>query len=198
VLSPLGFALVAASFALPFVAARYDGDLEQFARTWHGVDLTIGGTARVHLAQLNWDAGLRQYVMRDVSTEMAPMLQGSANFMPGQPAFIAAIVAIAAGMLAEVLAGGRSRVFMSATAGILAAVALVLGEWLVMLRLDRGLAGPVPVPAYGFWLALSLLVLLAVANTVAAYGFRAVRQAAADARMPPHSGGTSPPSGLAS
>ena len=74
VLSPLGFALVAASFALPFVAARYDGDLEQFAQTWHGVDLTIGGTARVHLAL--WDAGLRQYVMRDVSTEMAPMLQG--------------------------------------------------------------------------------------------------------------------------
>jgi hypothetical protein len=177
VLSPLGFALVAASFALPFVAARYDGDLEQFAQTWHGVDLTIGGTARVHLAL--WDAGLRQYVMRDVSTEMAPMLQGLSNFMPGQPAFIAAIVAVAAGMLAEVLAGGRSRVFMSAAAGILAAVALVLGEWLVIRRLDRGLAGLVPVPAYGFWLALSLLVLLAVANTVAAYRFRAVRPAAA-------------------
>jgi hypothetical protein len=111
---------------------------------------------------------------------------------------IPAIVAVAAGILAAVLAGARSRVFMSAMASIFAAGALVLGEWLVMLRLDRGLAGLVPVPAYGFWLALVLLVLLAVANTVAAYGFRGVRQAAADARVPAHSGGTSPPSGLAS
>jgi hypothetical protein len=117
---------------------------------------------------------LRQYAIDDIR------YPGRSRHAPVIPA----IVAVAAGILAAVLAGARSRVFMSAMAGILAAGALVLGEWLVMVRLDPGLAGLVPVPAYGFWLALVLLVLLAVANTVAAYGFRGVRQAAADARVP--------------
>lgn len=166
-LAPVGFAVVAFCYALPFAALRLDDQAFHLAQTFSGRDLVIGGRSRPHIEALLGDPAAGMEVLP--SSEIPPYLGGGGVTASAQPAFMVAIVLIIAGLAAAILAGDRMRAVVSAVAGSGAAAAMGLGAWLFLHPAGDpfGLA-PVFrfVPAYGFWLALVLLVGLAADGLV--------------------------------
>ncbi len=176
-LSPVGFALVAVLFALPFGALRYedraDGEtLARAAQTWHGVDLVIGGSARVHLEEKLWDETQHRYVLQDVTA--APELQvfvGRRLRVPAQPAAVGAALLVLAGLVVELSTVRRFWMVVSTLLAFTAVGALVLGHWLVTLDLQHRYHFQPSVtsrPAYGFWLASGVLLVLGGVNALVA------------------------------
>jgi hypothetical protein len=182
-LSPLGFLLVGACFLLPFVALRQNTADYRVALTWHGVDIAEGGDGRTHFEEKLWDEQRREYVMTDISADIAQWVASgqTPTRIHAQPALIAAMVLALAGLLVPALAGLWSAARLAALAslaGFACAIALVVGQWLAMQQLTqtyswfRGYVGS----AYGFWLAFGGLVALGSTNAVMAYRASACRQ----------------------
>jgi hypothetical protein len=170
-LAPVGFAVVAFCYALPFAALRLDDQIFRLAQTFSGRDLVIGGKSRPHVEAVLGDSGGMVVVP---SSEIPPSLGGEGVTIDAQPAFMVAIVLVVAGLAAAILAGDRVRALVSALAGAGAAAAMGLGAWR-LLRPGGSPFGLAPelrfVPAYGFWLALVLLVGLAVDGLVLSLRF---------------------------
>jgi hypothetical protein len=161
-LAPVGFSVVAFCYGLPFAALRLDDPAFHLAQTFSGRDLVIGGRSRPHIEALLGDPATMDVLP---SSEIPPYLGGAGVAVHAQPAFMVAIVLVIAGLAAAILAGDRMRAVVSAVAGSGAAAAMGLGAWL-FLHPSGDPFGLAPVfrfvPAYGFWLALALLVGLAV------------------------------------
>jgi hypothetical protein len=165
-LAPVGFAVVAFCYGLPFAALRAGDSGFRLAQTFSGRDLVIGGKSRPYAEALLGDPGGMSVLP---PSEIPPSLGGDGVTADAQPAFMVAIVLVVAGLAAAILAGDRVRAIVSAVAGAGAAVAMGLGAW-VFLNPEGSPFGLSPivrfVPAYGFWLALVLLVGLAVDGLV--------------------------------
>lgn len=71
---------------------------------------------------------------------------------------------VLAGLLSGVLAGERVQALVAAVAGLGAAACLAVAETRAV-----DFTGPYTAPEYGFWLALSGLTALGVANAVHAF-----------------------------
>jgi len=183
--SPFGFVLAGLCFFLPFVTFGTADETMRASATWLGTDLTVGGEARLHLEELLWDEHLHRNTMQDVTAELAPLTRSSLKeplFVPGQPAFIAAVVLVLLGVLAWLLVGVRARAWTAGVAGLAGAAVLAVGAGLALLRIARFTATSTvhPVLGYGFWLAAGLLVLLGAGNAVAAYRLRRPAEALGD------------------
>jgi hypothetical protein len=180
-LSPLGFALVGLCFLLPFVVAGTGDDGGRVALEWRGGLLAVGGTPTQHTELLLWDQRRRAYVMQDVSDEVGEQRLPPWSRVPAQPAVMAAVVLVVAGVLAGVPATAAARAAMAGAAGSGAAGALAVGQWLAFRRIapDAKAVDWVATIGYGWWLAIGLAVALALANAVAWYFLRAGRRAAA-------------------
>jgi hypothetical protein len=170
-LAPVGFAVVAFCYALPFAALRLDDQIFRLAQTFSGRDLVIGGKSRPHIDTMLGDPAATVVLP---SSEIPPSLGGEGVTIDAQPAFMVAIVLVVAGLAAAILAGDRVRALVSAVAGAGAAAAMGLGAWLLPRAGGSpfGLASELRfAPAYGFWLALVLLVGLAVDGLVLSLRF---------------------------
>ena len=169
-LAPVGFAVVAFCYGLPFAALRVDDPDFRLAHTFSGRDLVIGGDSRPYL-----EVGGAALPASDIP----PSLGGDGVTADAQPAFMVAIVLVVAGLAAAILAGDRVRATVSAVAGACAVVAMGLGAW-VFLHPAGSPFGLAPifrfVPAYGFWVALVLLVGLAVDGLVLSLRFSRSRE----------------------
>ena len=74
------------------------------------------------------------------------------------------------GVLSVVPAGVRTRRVLATVAGLAGAAALTLGEWLAARHVGHAYPTHPPVLwAYGFWLALALLLALGTVNAVLLY-----------------------------
>jgi len=170
-LAPVGFGVVAFCYGLPFAALRLDDPTIHLAQTFSGRDLIIGGKSRPHMEAMLGDPGAMVVLP---SSEIPPFLGGDGVTAEAQPVFMVAIVLVVAGLAAAILAGDRVRAIVSAVAGAGAAAAMGLGAW-VFLHPAGSPFGLVEVfrfvPAYGFWLALALLVGLAVDGLVLSLRF---------------------------
>jgi hypothetical protein len=175
-LAPVGFAVVALCYGLPFAALRAGDQDFRLAQTFSGRDLVIGGKSRPYAEALLGDPRGMSVVP---PSEIPPYLGGDGVTADAQPAFMVAIVLVVAGLAAAILAGDRVRAMVSAVAGAGAAVAMSLGAW-VFLHPAGSPFGLAPifrfVPAYGFWLALVLLVGLAVDGLVLSLRFSRSRE----------------------
>jgi hypothetical protein len=159
----IGFAVTAAFLALPFAAIRLTGNGYMMAETWSGLALTLRLASQPHLEEGVWDQSRRAFVMQDISAAyVSAHIQGLV--LPVQWGFIVAAVLIVAGLSAEILAG-RWRARMQTVAGFGAAAALTIGELVVRRSVHAPRFDNIePVPTYGFWLALGLLVALGLAG----------------------------------
>jgi hypothetical protein len=161
-LAPVGFAVVAFCYGLPFAALRLDETDFRLAQTFSGRDLVIGGKSRPYAEATLLDP---HTLSPFPPSEIPPYLGGDGVTIDAQPAFMVAIVLVVAGLAAAILAGDRVRAIVSAVAGAGAAAAMGLGAWHLLNPVGSpfGLAPVLRfVPAYGFWMALVLLVGLAV------------------------------------
>jgi hypothetical protein len=179
-LAPVGFAVAVVCFALPFAAWRIADPTIEFAQTWSGLTLALGGRSRSHLVQLARDptTGALEWHGDD---PIPVQFGGDAGIrISAQPAFMVAVVLVIAGVAAIILAGERTRAIVSAVAAVAAAVALSAGEW-VFLRDGQSRLPALPVrtdayqAAYGFWVVLFLLVVLAVDGVARAIHYSRVR-----------------------
>jgi hypothetical protein len=174
----IGFAATAALLALPFAAVRKVGYGFSEAQTWSGLALTMRLASRPHLEELIWDQSRRAYVMQDVTAAYVPQAHIPGLVLPVQWAFIVAAVLIVAGLSAEILSGRRWPTVVQMVAGFGAAAAITIGELVALRSLPR-YPFDESVPAYGFWLALCLLVMLGLANLVTFLSSRDRRNAPA-------------------
>ena len=172
-LAPVGFAVVAVCFALPFAAWRIADPTIDFAQTWSGLTLALGGRSRSHLVELVRDPTTGAYEWHS-DDPIPPEFGGDAGIqIRAQPAFMVAVVLVVAGVAAIILASEGVRSIVSAVAAVGAAVAVSVGEW-VFLRHGQSLMPVFPTQtdayqaSYGFWVVLSLLVLLAADGVIRA------------------------------
>lgn len=171
-LAPLGFAVVAICFALPFAAWRISDPTIDFAQTWSGLMLALGGRSRPHLLESVGDPASGTQMWRN--DPIPAQFGGDEGIqVSAQPAFMVAVVLVVAGVAAIILAGERIRSIVTAVVGLGAAVSVSVGEW-TFLRHGQSQVPVVPTQtdayqaSYGFWVVLSLLVLLAVDGVIRA------------------------------
>jgi hypothetical protein len=159
----IAFGVTVALLALPFAAVRRTGNDYMEAQTWSGLALTLRRASRPHLEELIWDQQRRAYVMHDFGAVYGV----PGVVLPVQWGFIVAAVLIVAGLCAEILAGVRWRAAVQMVAGFGAGAALTIGELVLHSSVRTPLFDKIePVPAYGFWLTLGLLVTLGFAGLV--------------------------------
>ena len=122
-LAPVGFAVVAFCYGLPFAALRLDDSTLHLAQTFSGRDLVIGGKSRAHVESMLEEHGPMQVLP---NSEIPPYLGGDGVTVGAQPAFMVAFVLVVAGLAAAILAGDRVRAIVSAAAGAWGAAAMGL------------------------------------------------------------------------
>src|SRR5262245_65945089 len=105
-LAPVGFAVVAFCYGLPFAAMRIEDPLLRLAQTFSGRDLVIGGKSRPHLEDVLEPSG--PMLVRPPS-EIPTYLGGDGITIEAQPAFMVAFILTVAGLAAAILAGDRVR-----------------------------------------------------------------------------------------
>ncbi len=191
---PVCFALAAACFFLPFGAVRGDEVIQgrvvsRAAETWHGVDLVVGGNTRPHLEEVTGDP--RRDPLRDVTDEPTIRLLFPAVPLPPQPTTIAAAVLILAGFGVEMTTERRAWMVVSAALALGAAGALAFTHLVVAteLRHRYQIHGDTSIPpAYGFWLAVGVLLGLAAGNVLVARFAPGRVPGQVDLRGPEHEG----------
>jgi hypothetical protein len=189
-LSPTGFALVGLCFLLPFVTVSCDAKQGPIGTaTYSGRDLVAGGrpalemSDRLRRAAESEAAGHPETASNPPPTEA---IRGKLTPLGGQPFLTISLVLVVAGLAATAIPRPWFAALVRGGVAVLSAVFLIGGEILAgraaRARMDAdltpliGAAGTDPArqsgvaigtaPAYGFWLALALLLALAVAGGV--------------------------------
>lgn len=170
-LSPAGYLLVALLFWLPFVGVDFDSPLTRGRAGWSGVDVIVGGNATTSLKIIWYVEGdelrtepttMEAYYGEDRASQFLPH-----RFLHSQALAIAAAIMVLAGLLSGVLAGERVQASVAAVAGLGAAMCVAIAQARAV-----DFTGPYTGAEYGFWLALSALMALGVANAVHAIRLR--------------------------
>jgi hypothetical protein len=188
VLNPLLFGLVGLLFVLPFAVVAIEPEEEQLliTETWFGADLVVGpARGQPRMVVTEFDGTVHDLRGSELKQLQGGMINPDESLvLPRQPALMVAALGVLAGVLAGLLPGVRTRRRVSVVAASISVGALAIGLWLLLSQLQRQFGTHLPYLSYrpgsGYWLAVSLLVLLGLGNTVALYQLRAGDRALAD------------------
>jgi hypothetical protein len=162
-LSPAGFGLVLILFLLPFVSVSCSVQSTTVESTFTGIDLVTGGTPDLT------GPGVNEEFVQEVDALFADELDTDVW------ALLSAVL-VMFGMIAALLRDRLARFGVSAALAVLAALLVAVAVFRTPGRADAirqvfsDQDTPVTVtvrPAYGFWLALATLAVLAVGSVVA-------------------------------
>jgi hypothetical protein len=173
--SPAGLLLAGLCFALPFLTVSCSGEEggQSFSGSlsYTGGDLVVGG--RVDLQYETRDErGVRRVDVTDL--ERSPGSDSPVEPIPVEPFAVAAVALLGVGVLAGLLRPAGLRRLAAGTAALVAVILLVggtlrsrsrMGEQIAPLLSDTktGAADMIDF-GYGLWLALGLLLVVAVGN----------------------------------
>ncbi|MBB5872359.1 hypothetical protein F4553_005793 [Allocatelliglobosispora scoriae] len=191
-LSPTGFVLIGLCFLLPFVTASCSagpetgapvGESVEISGTYTGTDLLLGGAPDMRYPDTRVQGETKEIVDDDATS--SPM-NGAIDPLPAQKGAAVTVGLLVLGLIAGVLPWARLRHRLTALAALLAALALVLTEVRAASLIEEtalrsvgaapGDSGIDMIFRYGFWLALGLLIVVAVGNIISSFrdGARAV------------------------
>jgi hypothetical protein len=173
--SPAGLLLVGLCFALPFLTVSCSGEEGgqsfQGSLSYTGGDLVVGG--RVDLRYETRDErGVHRVDVTNM--ERDPVNSSPVEPIPIEPFAVAGVALLGAGVLAGLLRPAGLRRLAAGTAALVAAIVVVGGTLRSRNRMAEQLAPLLSDTktrdtdmidfGYGFWLALGLLLIVAVGN----------------------------------
>jgi hypothetical protein len=199
--SPVGLAIAAICFVLPFLTASCDPvDAQGTVSpeiTYTGADMVFGGTGDIRVPR--YEPGGYRLERADDTTVLGRPQDG----LPVEPFAVLAWALIAAGIAATAIPTARLRAIASAGTALLAGLAVIAATERTRLHIADLVEARYPkllsdVPGttataveqmthirYGYWTVLALLVLVGLGNVaVAVPAVRKPTRAAADAAPP--------------